>query len=114
MQTPTPRLPDAHAARRRGGVMSLAITALVVLNAALFLSLTGRLVAPNAAQAGTAVQGRPSEYIMIPSRPLGLNQDVLYILDTQNASLAVAGFDPANNRIDFIAPMPLQDQMNRR
>ena len=39
---------------RRGSAKSLLLAALVVLNAALVLSLAGRLVAPNAAQATAA------------------------------------------------------------
>lgn len=94
---------------RQNGLKSIVLVALAVLNAALVISLLGRFVAPNAAEAGNTAQGRASEYLIIPSRPLGVNQDVLYILDTDSGSLAVAGYDPTNNRIDFINPLRLRD-----
>ncbi len=92
----------AHAASK-----TLLLAALIVLNAVLALALM-RLAPPNAARAGAEVQGRVSDYLIIPSRPLGVSQDVLYILDTDNARLAVAGFDPATGRIDIVAPLDLR------
>lgn len=111
MAQETPNPTSAQPARP-GSVKSLLLAALVVLNAALVLSLAGRMIAPNTAQA-TAAQGRVSEYVMIPSRPLGVNQDVLYILDTDNARLVAAGYDATGNRIEFLGPFPLREMLNR-
>lgn len=105
----TPTAPAAAPSRARSVLKNLILTALIVLNAALTIALTGWLAPPNAATAGSAVQGgRVSDYLIIPSRPLGLPQDVLYILDTDNARLAVAGYDPTTGRIDIVPPLDLR------
>lgn len=105
LATPTAAAPS----RARSAAKTLILTALIILNAALALALTGRLAPPNAASAGSTVQGgRVSDYLIIPSRPLGVNQDVLYILDTDNARLAVAGYDPTTGRIEIVPPLDLR------
>jgi hypothetical protein len=105
--------PSTTDVRTRGSFKTVVLIALAVLNAAMGLSLVARLVAPNTAVAKVQA-GRVSEYAMIPSRPLGVNQDVLYILDTESAQLLVAGYDQTGNRIDFIGPLPLREMLNRR
>ena len=99
--------------QKRLSVKSLVLTALIVLNAALVLSLTGRWIAPNSATADAAQPARVSEYVMIPSRPLGMNQDVLYIMDADNTRLVVAGYDPTGRRIEFLGPFALREMLNR-
>lgn len=95
--------------RRVASVKSLLLIALGVLNAALGLSLAGRMIAPNSAEATGQPGARVSEYVMIPSRPLGVNQDVLYIMDADNTRLVVAGYDSTARppRIEFLGPFPL-------
>ena len=99
--------PQAESRPRRGGHKSLALAALAVLNAALLLSLAGKFLPERTAQAQG--QQRPSEYLIIPSRPIGLNQDVLYIMDTQTAVMVVAAFDQTRNRLDFAGPLAIND-----
>jgi len=111
MATPIETPSSAPTREGRGAsVKSLLLTALIVLNAALVLSLAGRTIAPNFAFA-TSEQpaARVSEYVMIPSRPLGVNQDVLYIMDADNTRLVVAGYDATARppRIEFLGPFPL-------
>jgi len=101
-------------ARRRSHLKAAVLAALAILNAAMALSLAGRLVVPNTAEAGANQAGRVSEYLMIPAHPLGVPQDVLYILDIDNARLVVAAYDQPNNRIDFVGPLPLRDMLNRQ
>ena len=96
--------PGAFASRLKGAVLA----ALVILNAALAVSLTGILRQEPSALAGSAVQGaRISDYMIIPSHPLGLSQDVLFILDTENARLTAAGYD-SNRGIEFTTPIDLR------
>lgn len=87
--------------RSKGIAKTLALVALVILNAILGASLIAGLLPDNTAQAANAQAGRPSEYLMIPGRPVGLNQDVLYIIDTENGWLSVAGFNQSNKSITF-------------
>ena len=103
MTEPTPQGPPPGAASR---MKSLALWALVALNAVLALSLTGKLGFDNSAHA-ESVQGRISDYIMIPSRPLGLTQDVVYILDTDTAKITAVAYDP-NSGLEFVAPLDLR------
>lgn len=88
---------------------SLVLALLVALNVLLVLSLTGVLRSEPAAHAATAAQGggRVSDYMIIPSHPLGLSQDVLFILDTENARITAAGYD-ANRGIEFTVPLDLR------
>lgn len=50
--------------------------------------------------------GRPSEYLMIPARLTSVNQDVVYIIDTQTGDLTAAAYD-AQQGIQFIDPLRL-------
>lgn len=86
--------------RTAGLARTLALVALVILNAALGVSLIAGLLPDNSANA--AQVARPSEYLLIPGRPIGVNQDVLYIIDTENGWLSAAGYNQTNNSIDFI------------
>ena len=108
MNTPNPATPIVSG-RTAGRLKSVVLALLVLLNALLALSLTGSLRSEPSANAGAAQQGggRISDYMIIPSHPLGLSQDVLYILDTENARLTAAGFDP-NRGIEFTVPMDLR------
>ena len=111
----TPPQP-ANVRRRRGEVTrSCLLAGLAVLNLALLAPLFGRLLPDNTAGAAASAQARPSEYLMIPSRPVGLNQDVLYVLDTDNAVLTVVGFNPQarGGTMEFVDPIPLQAVFRR-
>lgn len=100
--------PTAPARTAAGYVKTLLIVALVVVNTALGLSLISGLAPDNSANAAASAQAaRPSEYLMIPSRPVGLNQDVVYILDTENGWLSTAGYDQSTKTIRFTSPIGL-------
>ena len=111
MSTSTPAEPTpADAPVRRAGRLdpkTLALAALVVVNAALGLSLLGGFTPDNTAEAAAAQVGRPSEYLMIPGRPIGLNQDVVYIVDTTNGLLSAAGYNQTNGVIEFTPALNL-------
>ena len=98
--------------RRAGGVKTLALVGLIVLNLALGLSLLGQFARPNTAEAATQV-GRPSEYLMIPVRPVGLTQDVVAVLDTETGNLSVIGFDQGQGEIVFQPPLRLSQLFNQ-
>ena len=86
-----------------------------MLNAALLCSLLGRFVPDNSATAAAA-QARASEYVLMPSRPLGLNQDVLYVLDADNGNLIVVGYNQNGNAggsMEFTRPVPLSQFFRR-
>ena len=105
---------SATARRRFGAAGSFVLAALAVLNLALLASLLGRFVPDNTAEA--AVQARASEYILMPSRPLGLNQDILYVLDTANGNMTVVGYNQngeAGGSMEFLPPIPLQQLFRR-
>ena len=94
---------------------SFLLAALAVLNAALLASLLGRFVPDNSAVAAAA-QGAPSEYILMPSRPLGLNQDILYVVDTRNGNMTVVGYNQTGNgggNMVFQDPIPLSALFRR-
>ena len=110
--------PDETAARparrRRWSGGSFLLAGLAVLNAALLASLLGRFVPDNTAEA--AMQAQPSEYILMPSRPLGLNQDILYVLDTRNGNMTVVGYNQngeAGGTMEFLPPIPLSQLFRR-
>ena len=106
--------PSPLTSRSTASLKAAGIVALCVLNAALLLSLASRWLAPKTAHAGVAAQGaRPSEYLLLPSRPIGMNQEVVYVLDTDNATLSVAAYNQTNNDIDFVAPLPLSELFGR-
>ena len=99
--------------RRRWSGGSFLLAALAVLNAALLASLLGRFVPDNTA---AAAQAAPSEYIMMPSRPLGLNQDILYVVDTRNGNMTVVGYNQngaAGGSMEFLPPIPLSQLFRR-
>ena len=101
--------------RRRWTGSSFLLAALAVLNAALLASLLGRFVPDNAAGAAAA-QAAPSEYIMMPSRPLGLNQDILYVLDTRNGNMTVIGYNANGGNggaMEALPPIPLSQLFRR-
>lgn len=88
--------------RTAGFARTLALMALAIVNTVLGVSLVSGLLPDNTAHAVNAAQvGRPSEYLIIPSRPIGMTQDVLYIIDTENGWLSVAGFNQTNKSISF-------------
>lgn len=103
--TQSTQTPASGAASR---LKSLALGVLVICNIVLALSLSGRFTTNNTAHAGSSLQGRVSDYMIIPSRPLGLNQDVLYVLDTDNGRLSVVGYDATNNQMEFVPPLDLR------
>ena len=85
------------------------VAGLVVANAALGLSLLGRHVEANTAEAQV---GRPSEYIMIPAELTSLNQDIVYIVDQDNGNTTAVAFQQNNKAMEFIAPVPLSRFFN--
>ena len=66
------------------------VWALLALNVLLAAALLGQWLRPNAAQAQVA---RPSDYILIPATVQGLQQEVIYIIDTQSGQLSARTFD---------------------
>ena len=98
------------APERTGALKSLVLTALALLNLALVVSLAGQFAGSSTAQATSSQPAaRVSEYMIIPSRPLGMTQDVLYVFDMDNAALAVAGYDAQGKRIGFVGPLRLRE-----
>jgi len=72
------------------------VWALVALNALLLTTLVGQWLKPNAAVAQFAPQARPSDYLIVPGTVQGSPNEVLFILDTQNALLSARMFDGQN------------------
>ena len=70
---------------------SKAVWALVALNVLLGAALVGQWVRPNMAHAQATA--RPSDYILIPGTVQGMQQQVIYIVDTQNGLLSARTFD---------------------
>jgi hypothetical protein len=99
----------AASGRVASHVKSVCLILLVAFNAMLALSVTGVLRWQPAAHAGAGqpAAGRVSDYMIIPSHPLGLSQDVVFILDTESARITAAGYD-ANRGIEFTVPLDLR------
>lgn len=70
------------------------VWALVALNALLLATLVGQWFKPNAAVAQFAPQqARPSDYLIVPGSIQGTQNELLYIVDTQNGLLSARLFD---------------------
>ena len=83
---------------RRGRWKTPMLAALGVANVALLASLLGF---DGASTADAQNAGRPSEYLMIPASLTNLNQDIVYIVDTNSGALTAAVYD-RNNGLRFL------------
>lgn len=110
--TDSPSSNPSPTPRHTRSIKSAVIAAMVVVNAALGLSLVSSLTEGNTAEA--AQVGRPSEYLMIPAQITNLNSDIVYIIDTQTGNLTAAAMDQTSKTIQFIAPVPLGDAFNQQ
>lgn len=93
-----------------------ALAALCVANAALGLSLLADVLpagfaAPAKAQQQQQQIGRPSEYLLVPAQLTSANQEIIYIIDTQNGDLTAAAFNRQNG-ISFIPPLRLSQNFD--
>ena len=80
------------------------VWALVALNAVLLTTFVGQWLRPNAAVAQFAPQARPSDYLIVPGTVQGSQNEVLFIVDTQNGLLSARLFDGQN----FVDMAPIQ------
>ena len=69
------------------------VWALVALNALLLTVLVSQWLKPNVAVAQFAPQNRPSDYMIIPGAVQGSQNELLYVIDTQNGLLSARLFD---------------------
>ncbi|MEM6313171.1 MAG: hypothetical protein AAF743_03745 [Planctomycetota bacterium] len=82
---------------------SAAVWALLLVNAALLVSLAGRhMAAP--AHAQNAPQG---DYLLLPGNAVGVPADVVYVIDTRNGGMTGVAFDENNDRMDSLPSVDL-------
>jgi len=69
------------------------VWALVALNVLLLITLAGQWLRPTTAVAQLVPQARPSDYLIVPGSVQGTQNELLYIVDTQNGLLSARLFD---------------------
>jgi len=79
------------------------IWALGAANLLLALGLMTKLTAPAQAQAA-----RPGEYLLIPGRIVGGNNDVVWVIDSRNQQLSAITLSQNNKAVDMMPPLELK------
>ena len=82
----------------------------VLLGVALFTPVVSPARAAAAAQTGGA---RPSDYLMIPGEVVGGSTAVIWLIDGKNQQLSAMTVDENRQRVDMMAPVPLDRLFNR-
>jgi hypothetical protein len=82
---------------------------LAALNVLLVAVLVNRYLPDNAAHAQA---GRPSEYLMVPGKVIGVSSGVVFIVDTSRGELSAMTFDATSNELKPLHRIPL-DQVFR-
>lgn len=91
---------------------TVAIWALLALNAVLVIGLGYKYLPENVAQA--QVRGRPGDYMMIPVDFAGARSGVVVILDSATNELSALMVDENRAVLSAQAPIPLQDVFEGR
>jgi hypothetical protein len=100
MQKPD-RLESSKFDRSTLTIKSVALWALIALNAVLLVMFVSRMTKPNIAAAQV---GRPGDYLMIPGSVVGGVNDVVYILDQNSHQLSAMSYDPSSNGLVTMKP----------
>jgi len=80
------------------------LSALVILNVLLLVSLGFRFMRSNDAMAQVK---RPADYILIPGEVSGGASAVVYMVDTTNGWLGAMAYDDSRHELDAMPPIDL-------
>ncbi|MEM8876161.1 MAG: hypothetical protein AAGD32_18095 [Planctomycetota bacterium] len=83
---------------------SVAVWALLLVNAALLVSLAGRYLGTPEAHAQAAPQG---DYLLLPGNVIGVPADVIYVFDTRNGGMIGVAFDENNGSLEALPSIDL-------
>jgi hypothetical protein len=78
---------------------------LAALNVLLVAVLVNRYLPDNTAHAQAA---RPSDYIMVPGKVVGVSSGVVFIVDTSRGDLSAMTFDNTSNELKPLRRIPLE------
>ena len=82
---------------------------LAALNVLLVAILVNKFIPDNAAYAQAA---RPSDYLMVPGKVIGVNTGVIFVVDTSRGELSAMTFDDTRDELKPLPKIPL-DQIFR-
>jgi hypothetical protein len=80
---------------------------LILLNAALLISLASRLTHSSAAIAQQAPTRRPGDYLMIPANVSGASTGIIVVVDQANSQLSAVSYDESNRNFSTMSKIDL-------
>jgi hypothetical protein len=86
---------------------STIVWGLILLNAALLISLASRLMQSSAAIAQQAPARRPGDYLMIPANVSGASTGIIVVVDQANSQLSAVSYDDSNRNFSTMSKIDL-------